>query len=457
MLTHLPRLVMLIDLQGTIIYWNRAGEKIFGYTAGEVVGKPVWLLYPHRDKNDLLTDLEYLKKGAILSVELEGRHKNGSTVWVDVRRTVMKMRNGQTVILGSASDISAQIKTRQDLALSEARVQAVLETAATGIITADRNGTIESFNKAAEQIFRYQSEEVIGENVRLLMPPSYGKEHGRYIQHYLETGERKIIGIRREVCGRRKDGSEFPMELAVSEVRFNEEIIFTGMVRDISERRRLESEILEISEEEKQRIGRDLHDGLGQMLIGIGLISRNLARKLKADNLPGAEEVYEISEMIREADEQARTLAYGLVNIELESEGFSDALKHLCERSKRLFKINCELNLDRCLLCENKVTASHVYRIIQEAISNAVKHGKAHRVKVRLQKSGKYVQLEVEDNGTGFSMPKNKEKFGIGMNTMSYRARILGGHLEVKETAEGDTLLICSIPDHQFEKKQREK
>jgi PAS domain S-box-containing protein len=126
---------------------------------------------------------------------------------------------------------------------SEARLASILDTAVDGIVTIDQRGIVQSVNAAAARMFGYAEREIVGQNVKLLMPPSDRDQHDAYIQNYLKTGEKRIIGIGREVVGRRKDGSEFAMDLAVSEVRLGDRRLFTGMVRDISERRRAEAEL----------------------------------------------------------------------------------------------------------------------------------------------------------------------------------------------------------------------
>ncbi len=149
---------------------------------------------------------------------------------------------------------------------SEARLRAILETAVEGIITIDERGIIESVNAAAERIFGFPAAQLVGQNVSRLMPSPYRDEHDGYLANYLHTGEAKIIGIGREVAGQRKDGTIFPMDLSVSEVRQADRRLFTGFVRDITERKHLEKEISEISNREQQRIGQDLHEGLCQQL-----------------------------------------------------------------------------------------------------------------------------------------------------------------------------------------------
>ena len=190
-----------------------------------------------------------------------------------------------------SSDEMTVRRKRAEAALrdSEERLRAILETAVEGIITIDERGIIESLNPAAEKIFGYQAQEVVGKNVKVLMPTPYRDEHDGYLGNYLRTGRARIIGIGREVVGLRKDGTVFPMDLSVSEVRLAHKRLFTGFVRDISDRKRLEREVLQISDLEQRRIGQDLHDGLCQQLAGIELMSevleQNLSRKSKTEPL----------------------------------------------------------------------------------------------------------------------------------------------------------------------------
>jgi PAS domain S-box-containing protein len=151
-------------------------------------------------------------------------------------------------------------------ARTAARLQAILEAAVDGILTIDATGRIVAANRAAESIFGYRSDEMLGRNVALLMPPPYRDEHGGYLSRYLATGERKIIGIGREVLGRRKDGSTFPMYLAVGEANAGAERLFTGIVRDLSERKRLEQQL-----QQAQKM-----EAMGQLASGIAHDFNNL-------------------------------------------------------------------------------------------------------------------------------------------------------------------------------------
>lgn len=342
--------------------------------------------------------------------------------------------------------------TEERLRESEARARAVLDTTVDAIITIDASGTIESFNRAAERIFGYRAAEVQGENVRVLMPEPYYSEHDDYLRSYRETGRRKIIGIGREVTGRRKDGSTFPMDLAVSEVDLGGTRLFTGIVRDISERRRLEQEVLRISDKERRRIGQDLHDGLGQHLTGIGLIARSLARRLRKEQHPEAATAEEITRMIREADEQARHLARGLVPVELGADGLGAALERLAESAQQMFGLRCalELHIDEAAPLPDPETATNLYRIAQEALSNAVRHGAARQVSIALTVSGERLRLHIHDDGSG--IPENIASFpyahhqGMGLHIMHYRARIVGGSLDVRPGPAGGTTVVFTRP-----------
>src|SRR5262249_35609349 len=154
----------------------------------------------------------------------------------------------------------------------QARLQAILNTAADAIITIDHRGIIQSVNSAAEHMFGYAAAEMIGQNVKMLMPAPYREAHDGYLARYLQTGEKHILGINREVEARRKDGSVFPADLAVSEIEHLK--LFTGIHRDLTERKQLEREVVEAASLEQRRIGQDLHDSVAQELTALNLLAK---------------------------------------------------------------------------------------------------------------------------------------------------------------------------------------
>ncbi|WP_412061950.1 PAS domain S-box protein [Rubrivirga sp. IMCC45206] len=387
--------------------------------------------------------------------------------------------DARAFLLAAAAALHARFAlddTRHALDESQARALAVLETTVDGVLTIDERGTIESYNPGAARIFEYAADEVIGQNVTVLMPEPYHSEHDGYLEAYRTTGVRRIIGIGREVVGRRKSGATFPMDLAVSEVSLpGGRRLFTGFVRDISERRLLEREVLRIAEAERRRIGQDLHDGLGQELTAIGLFVRNLARTLDAEGSGAAADARQIVEMLDGADAHARGLARSLVPVELEQNGLEAALGRLAERAAALYGVAVTAATDGSGPAEASAltpdAASNLYWIAQEAVSNAVQHGRAAAISVHLVRGAERLRLRVEDDGVGFggtlhgggafapdapgddtldpgvaAPARPVDHRGMGLRIMHYRAHLAGGALDIRSGARGGTIVTCTVP-----------
>jgi PAS domain S-box-containing protein len=395
---------------------------------------------PSKDRQRFEEALAQVREGRP-SIQLEHRLQldDGTQRWMFTQGEVEDTR-----LVGTTLDITELKQAKKALEESEARAQAILETTVDGVITIDGDGIVESFNPAAEAIFGYDADEVIGENVKMLMPPPYREEHDEYLRSYHETGRRNIIGVGREVTGRRKDGSTFPMDLAVSEVELGDRTIFTGIVRDISERRRLETEILNVSEQERRRIGQDLHDGLGQMLTGIGLLSQDVARHLDEEGHDRADDMAEITEHIKEADQYARDLSHGLIPVDVEANGLPEALRRMADNAERLFNVECTFQEVETALVHDNTTATHLYRIAQEAVNNAVRHGEADHVRIRLAAGDEQIRLQIRDDGIGFEEDDITDA-GMGVHIMNYRARIIGGTLDLNSTLGEGTVVTCTL------------
>ena len=327
----------------------------------------------------------------------------------------------------------------------EERLRAILETAVEGIITIDERGTIESFNPASEKIFGYTAAEVIGKNVSVLMTTPHRERHDGYIENYKHTGQARIIGIGRETIARKKDGTLFPIDLSVSEVHLSDRRIFTGFIRDITERKRLEKEILEISEREQRRIGQDLHDGLCQHLAGIEMLSQVLAQKLAPQAKEGSARATEIAKAVRDAIGQTRLLARGLSPVTLESEGLMSALAELAMNTEKMFGIRCQFDCAEEVKFTNHAAATHLFRIAQEAVSNAIKHGQAKNISLRLRDEAGHIRLQVSDDGRGFP-EKTSVSSGMGLRIMQSRIGMVGGTLTIERREPNGTTVNFSAP-----------
>jgi PAS domain S-box-containing protein len=215
--------VILIDARGRVLMFNSACERLFKYQAREVIGQNVKMLMPgpYREEHDGYID-NFSRTGErkIIGIgrEVLGQRKDGTTFPMDLSVGEAKQEEG-SIFVGIIHDLTERERIERALRESNARLKAVVDTAVDGVILIDARGCILEFNPACEKLFEYRADEVIRQNVKMLMPSPYRVEHDGYIGNFLKTGERKIIGIGREVLGERKDGSTFPMGLAVGEAR----------------------------------------------------------------------------------------------------------------------------------------------------------------------------------------------------------------------------------------------
>jgi signal transduction histidine kinase len=220
--------------------------------------------------------------------------------------------------------------------------------------------------------------------------------------------------------------------------------MFTGIVRDITERRRLEREILEAGAQEQRRIGQDLHDGLCQQLTGVAFALEVLGQKLVARAAPETAGIRKTSELVDQAITQAREMARGLQPVTLEASGLVAALQELAAKVEQMFHVSCLFVCDGPVLVHDNLVATHLYRIAQEAISNAVKHGRAKTIMIDLTADRRELGMTITDDGVGLGQASSDGK-GIGLQTMQYRARLIGGALEVRPGKSGGTSVVCRV------------
>ena len=238
-------------LDGVVTSWNRAAERIFGYTAEEMIGQPISTLTTPERADEMLRILERIRRGErIERYETERRRKDGRII--DVSLTVSPVRDKAGRIIGAsniARDITEAKHEHAALLEREAHLRSILDTIPDGMVVIDERGIVQSISATAERMFGYTADEVCGRNVSMLMPSPHRESHDDYIARYLRTGERRIIGLGRVVAGQRKDATIFPMELEIGEVRGSGHRLFTGFVRDLTERQRTEKRLQELQSE----------------------------------------------------------------------------------------------------------------------------------------------------------------------------------------------------------------
>src|SRR5450432_2859207 len=222
--------------------------QLYGFSALEAVGQRAHLLL----KTEFPCPLDRLEaelaENGKWSGELLQRHQNGEAV-VAACQWSLWTGNGLTAITEVYNDLTGSKRVEQDLIAREAHLKSILETVPDAMIVIDERGAIQSFSVAAERLFGYRADDVIGKNIKMLMPSPYRENHDGYLERYGRTGEKRIIGIGRLVVGERKDGSTFPMELAVGEMNSGGRPYYTGFVRDLTERQQSEDRLQELQSE----------------------------------------------------------------------------------------------------------------------------------------------------------------------------------------------------------------
>jgi signal transduction histidine kinase len=215
---------------------------------------------------------------------------------------------------------------------------------------------------------------------------------------------------------------------------------------DIAERRRLEEEIVVIAERVERRIGQDLHDGICQRLAGIELKCQSLAESLKSK--AQAAQAEQIAGYVREVIVQIRSLAHGLAHglspVVVEGKGLVAALGELAGETEEMFNVKCSFQSEGGISIGGQTVATHLYRIAQEAVANAIKHGRASVIEIRLGGASDKTVLSISDNGGGFRFP-GRAGAGMGLRTMEYRAGMIGAELAVEARREGGSRVVCSM------------
>jgi PAS domain S-box-containing protein len=450
-----PDMIVGETLDGIITSWNGGAERVYGYTATEAIGHHVSVIVPEDRMPELEGVLERLARGEEIEwFDTVRRTRDGKLVEVSLR--ISPVRSSDGAILGASAigvDITQRRRAERELERQRAAARQYLEIAGVIFLVLDAVGRVRLINRKGCEILGYPEEEIVGQDWfdRFIPEPERETLRGMFLglmvdgtvnmdaEHYENAiisrdGTQRIIAWRNAfvrdadgvVAGLVSSGED------VTERRASEE-----------ERRRLEREILEVSEQERRRIGVDLHDGLASHLSGLSMLARALADDAAAGLGVRTEDLEEIVGLAREGAEQARALARGLSPVTLEPAGLGAALRALAESTTHLSGIACAFTEFGGVTTLGAETVTQFYWIAREAVTNAVRHAGASRIGIQLCDCGKALGVRVRDDGKG--MAADTGGSGIGIDIMRYRANAIGASLRFEEATGGGVRVTCIL------------
>jgi len=318
---------------------------------------------------------------------------------------------------------------------SESRYRMLMEQASDGILICDEHGLLSEANNRACEIVGYSQAELT--TLRLIdLLAYYDKELLRRNLEQMRAGKTIV----EDMTLQHHDQYEITVESSAKQL---EDGSIQLIIRDVTERNFLERQILETSEQERQRIGQDLHDALGQTLTGVAFLCKVLAQRLRAQNLPEAEQADELARLMNESIRQTRNLARGLCPVEVESLGLTGALESYAGQIESMFNVQCTAHGNDDVKFADTSVATHLYRIAQEAAGNAIRHGKAKHISIDLRQEGDRIILGIEDDGKGFNNEPASD--GMGLNIMSYRARKIGATFSIRSGDHCGTIVEVTL------------
>ncbi len=446
---QIPAVIFMAHLDRGIgeAYVSPQIEASLGFSQEEWLEDPIrWYQQIHPDDKQRwsVEAAQMFLSGTPLRSAYRVLARDGRTVWFHCEAKMIRRKDGRPwFIHGIGFDITELKKIEEELQQERNVVSAILHTVGSLVVVLDPQGRIVRFNRACEQVSGYSFAEVEGKHLWDLCTVPEEAERFKTVVDYLhaengakdyETSWVTRDGTRRLIAW---SGTILPQENQSSY------IIATGI--DITERKRLENAILEISAAEQRRIGQDLHDGLGQHLTGIAFMSKVQEQRLAEKGLAEATEAARIVGLVNEAINKTRQLARGLLPVISEDHGLMSALKRWSAEVEDLFHISCRFSIDQPVLVHDANVSTHLYRIAQEAVNNAIRHGQAHHIVISLSARRGQGTLEIRDDGSGLPASATNCS-GMGMQIMNYRARMIGGSLKVETARPCGVMITCQFP-----------
>ena len=383
---------------------------------------------------------------------------DGAIRWIQDRAFPIRDASGKIYrVVGIADDITKRKQAWDALGESEARKRAIMHAALDGIITIDNQGRMIELNAAAEKIFAHHRTKLIGENVMEVIPPSFRPWFQSGLANCFAGEKGPAQGSRIEMPALRADGSRFSAEFTITRIKLAGRPMFTLYIRDITQHKRAEAElrafpqrIIKAQEAERSRIAQELHDGINQLIASVKMRLSKVESSLP-ELKPAAREILaRCDRLLVKVLEENRRIAHNLRPTDLDNLGLAAACNSFCNeiQSRTSLEVQCRVNAPATRL--PPVTELHLFRIMQEAVTNIEKHAQAKVVKLQMKSEGDWMVFKIQDDGCGFDTKNSRARkakgHGLGLTNMRERALSLGGTYDLKSTPGKGTTIIVRVP-----------